>query len=502
MFEEYIQGKTLRRLSRFSCSVGFMIEGYQAGVLGGVQSTTPFLNAIGNPTGTETIPMIASSYTLAAAFMACVVMLIGMPLGRRNCIIIGNALIVIGGAIQAASFSVPQIIVARVLAGFGIAFITCNVPMYMSEMSIDAGGRGPEVAINCSSLIFGVALSYWVTFGFTRMTNQVSWRIPVAIQSILALLSGATMVFLPDTPRWYYARDRIDEGDKTLSRIYGVYRTGINNSNDIEEIRVLRASIMENFEVEEESSNRLTLLSLIWDNTPLRVGRRVRISFIILAIQQSMGINILIYYMTQIFEDVGLSNFMASLLAAISLTVQWFGSTLCIVTIERIGRRRIMLISSGIGTCCMLIFVVLNMIKNKTTATQWTAVAVMFPYLFVYGWGWVGCPWLYGPEIAPLRYRHIGSAAGILGVFLFTFITVFAGGIGLETVGARIWIWPLVFNVVAFAFVYFMCPDPTNKTLEEVDALFTKDKAVLDRLNHVDRGEDEKPGMQQVENAA
>lgn len=43
---------------------------------------------------------------------------------------------------------------------------------------------------------------------------------------------------------------------------------------------------------------------------------------------------------------------------------------------------------------------------------------------------------------------------------------------------------------------------PTNKTLEEVDALFTKDEAVLDRLNHVDRGEDEKPGMQQVENAA
>lgn len=42
-------------------------------------------------------------------------------------------------------------------------------------MSIDAQGRGPEVAINCSSLIGGVALSYWITFGFTRMTNQISW---------------------------------------------------------------------------------------------------------------------------------------------------------------------------------------------------------------------------------------------------------------------------------------------------------------------------------------
>ncbi|KAJ5699096.1 hypothetical protein N7462_001101 [Penicillium macrosclerotiorum] len=360
MFDEYIQGRTLRRLARFSCSIGFLIEGYQAGVLGGVQETKPFQNAIENPTGTETIPMIASSYTLAAAFMSCVVMLIGLPLGRRNCIIIGNVFIVIGGIIQAASFSVPQIIVARVLCGFGIAFITCNVPMYMSEMSTDAKGRGPEVAINCSSLLFGVALSYWVTFGFTRMTNQVSWRMPVAIQSIFGILSGTSMVFLPDTPRWYYARDCIPEGDKTLSRIYGVYRQGVSNSGDIPEIQAMKEKIMSNFHVEEESSNRLTLLSLVWDNTPLRVGRR----------------------------------------------------------------------------------------------------------------------------IAPLRYRHIGSAAGLLGVWLFTFLTVFAGGIAFETVGARIWIWPLIFNAIAFLFVYFMCPDPTNKTLEEVDALFTSDEAMLNRLNH------------------
>lgn len=59
--------------------------------------------------------MIASSYTLAAAFMSCVVMIIGMPLGRRKCIIIRNVLITIGGVIQAASYSVPQIVVARVL---------------------------------------------------------------------------------------------------------------------------------------------------------------------------------------------------------------------------------------------------------------------------------------------------------------------------------------------------------------------------------------------------
>ncbi|KAJ5739858.1 hypothetical protein N7533_012642 [Penicillium manginii] len=499
MFDEYIQSKFLRRLARFSCSVGFLIEGYQAGVLGGVQETKPFLDAIGHPGGTETIPLIASSSTLAAAFVSCLVMIIGMPLGRRNCIIIGNILITIGGVIQAASYSVPQIIVARVLCGAGIAFITCNVPMYMSEMSIEARERGPEVAINCSALLLGVALSYWVSFGFTRMTNQISWRFPIAMQSIFSIMSGISMFFLPDTPRWYYMRDRIEEGDKTLSRLYGVYRKGMPNYHDVPEIQDMKSTIMVSLRVEEESENKLTFLSIIWDNTPLRVGRRIRISFIILGIQQSMGINIMVYYMTRIFSEVGLSSFMASLIAALALTVQWMGSWVCIPTIERIGRRRIMMLTGSVQTFCLLIFVVLNMIENKTDATRWAAAMILFPYLFFYGWGWVGCPWLYGPEIAPLRYRHIGSAAGLLGVWVFTFITVFAGGIALKTVGARIWIWPLIFNVIAVIFVYFMCPDPTGKTLEEIDQLFAKDGALLDRLNQSDT---EKECVHEVENSA
>lgn len=50
-------------------------------------------------------------------------------------------------------------------------------------MSIEARERGPEVAINCSALLLGVALSYWVSFGFTRMTNQISWVRPPFINT-------------------------------------------------------------------------------------------------------------------------------------------------------------------------------------------------------------------------------------------------------------------------------------------------------------------------------
>jgi len=63
-------------------------------------------------------------------------------------------------------------------------------------------------------------------------------------------------------------------------------------------------------------------------------------------------------------------------------------------TIERWGRRAIMLYSAIGITFCLLIFVIMVNISNKTIATQWTAVAFISLYNFILGYGWVGVPWL------------------------------------------------------------------------------------------------------------
>lgn len=184
------------------------------------------------------------------------------------------------------------------------------------------------------------------------------------------------------------------EGDATLARLHGVYRPGsdLSEVNDTA-IQLVKVNILQSIQLEGERENRLSWVSLVWDNTPLRVGRRVRISFIILSIQQMMGIDIMVYYMTLTFTNVGLSSFVSSLLAAVCLTVQFCGALLCIPTIERMGRRNIMLLTSSVQSICMLIFVILIGLPTKTKATQWAAAAVLFPYLFMYGWGWVTCPW-------------------------------------------------------------------------------------------------------------
>jgi hypothetical protein len=53
----------------------------------------------------------------------------------------------------------------------------------------------------------------------------------------------------------------------------------------------------------------------------------------------------------------------------------------------------------------IMIFTIMIGLENQTTATQWTAVAFVILYNLFYGYGWVGCPWLYGPEVSRSTWR-------------------------------------------------------------------------------------------------
>ena len=90
------------------------------------------------------------------------------------------------------------------------------------------------------------------------------------------------MLVLPDTPRWYYAQGRLAEGDSVLQRLHDLLL-------EDERVQVQKRDIMTSIELEEHEENKLSIKSLFWDNTELRVGRRIRISFLILSIQQMMG---------------------------------------------------------------------------------------------------------------------------------------------------------------------------------------------------------------------
>ncbi|KHN98993.1 General substrate transporter [Metarhizium album ARSEF 1941] len=436
--------------------------------------------------------MVAASYTLAAAVGSLTVMAVGNVFGRRYCIIIGNVCAIIGPALQASTWSVSQIIVGRVIGvsirplsmsskkcatdssqGFGLGFISCTVPTYMAEMSINPKQRGPEIAIQCAVLISGIALAYWVAFGFTRMDNQLSWRFPIGLQAIFAIISLLGMLMLPDTPRWYYSTGRDEQGDNVLSRLHAL---PLNHPK----VQAQKEEIQASIRLETQEVTKFDLSLLVWDTSELRVGRRIRIAFLILSLKQMMGINMMVYYSTLIFSQVGLSSFLSQLLAAVMMTIYAFGTYVLPSTIERFGRRTILLTTAIACTVFMLIFVVMIAVPNRTLVTQWTGVAAVILFMCSFGYGWIGIPWLYASEIAPLNYRHVGGAAGAFGEWVFSFVTVFGGGYAIASVGWRIWIWQIFSCALAIAFVYFMCPETSGKTLEEIDIVFATD-AVKER---------------------
>lgn len=114
------------------------------------------------------------------------------------------------------------------------------------------------------------------------------------------------------------------------------------------------------------------------------------------------GINLSVYYSTSIFRNVGLSDFLAQLLAAVMNTMFALGTWPLPATIERFGRQRIMFWSAFVCALFMTTFVALIGLQNPTVSTQWAAAAIICLWNMVFGYGWVGCPWLYGPEVRSL----------------------------------------------------------------------------------------------------
>jgi len=142
-------------------------------------------------------------------------------------------------------------------------------------MSLEAKERGPEVSYQLALLITGVALAYWIDLGFVQGLDRHPWlwRIPLAMQSCFAIFSATLLFMLPDTPRWYYARGRMAEGDSVLARLHAL---PVHH----ESVQAVKADIMTSLE-EEDDTGKISIAILFWDNTELQFGRRLRTSFLI-----------------------------------------------------------------------------------------------------------------------------------------------------------------------------------------------------------------------------
>lgn len=213
-----LQGKSLTAGITATCGMSFMLFGWDQGVFDGILNDATFDKQFNHPNPTVQ-GQIVSTYDIGCIIGAALSLFVSDKLGRRWSVAMSCAWVILGGAIQAASFSLPQMIVGRVVAGLGVGQSTAVVPMWQAETS-KPEHRGKLVALQVVMVIFGISLSNWLNLGMTYIyDNEVTWRFPLAMQCLWAAITLALLPLMVESPRWLCFRDRHAEAQVVLARL-------------------------------------------------------------------------------------------------------------------------------------------------------------------------------------------------------------------------------------------------------------------------------------------
>jgi MFS family permease len=154
--------------------------------------------------------LVTAIYDIGCALGAIVAFVFGEKIGRKRSIILANLIVIVGAAIQTASFGYWQMFVSRIIGGVGVGLSTVAVPILQSE-TLPAHNRGALLVVQSALIIIGVAVASWLCFATLYADSSLQWRFPVACQILFSLIVLCLCPFLCETPRWLAQRGKIDE---------------------------------------------------------------------------------------------------------------------------------------------------------------------------------------------------------------------------------------------------------------------------------------------------
>lgn len=233
----------------------------------------------------------------------------------------------------------------------------------------------------------GICISYWIDFGFYYLDpSTVSWRFPIAFQIVFALTIVCLVMELPESPRWLILRGREDEAMNVLGALSGL---PADDAFVLNEFKAIKDVVLE-----MEKGTFADLFTMTED----RHFHRTVLAYVNQMFQQISGINLITYYAATIYQDyVHLSPFLSRLLAACNGTEYFLASWFAVFTIEKFGRRPLMLFGSAGQSISMVILAVVNYVATLNPSNQGPGIAATL-FLFVFNSffavGWLGMVFL------------------------------------------------------------------------------------------------------------
>ncbi|WVQ86255.1 hypothetical protein IAT38_008423 [Cryptococcus sp. DSM 104549] len=460
---------------------GFSLFGYDQGLMSGIIGAKQFNTEFPatkqkdkNDVHGGTIQgTVTSCYEVGCFFGALFAFFAGDRLGRRRMMFGGAVVMIIGTVISVTAFGpgdtsgrgnvggFVQFIVGRVITGLGNGANTATIPSWVAETS-KAHNRGFLICMEASTVAVGTVIAYWIDFGLSFVDSSVSWRFPIAMQILFALILIGGVWVLPESPRWLISHGQEYEGLRVIAALDS---KAVDDPVAIADKNKISDALAAQSQVAAASSKDLL------KHGKQQHFRRAMVGASTQLFQQIGGCNAVIYYSTLLFErQIGLETQLSLILGGVLSVVYAIFALTSFFLVERVGRRKLFLIGT-VGQAVSMFITFGCLLPGKAQVAKGAAFGL---YLFIsfFGATWLPLPWLYPAELNSMAVRTQANAISTMVNWLFNFTVVQV----LPTMTASIDSYTFLFfgciNLAFLPFIWIFYPETTGRTLEELDVIF------------------------------
>lgn len=509
----YIFGITL------VATLGGLLFGYDTAVISGaVESLRKFFI---EPQG---LPLDQANalegFVVSSALIGCIIGAsfagwISQRYGRKPTLILAAILFLlsaIGSSWPELFFGMPGsgdhsfmylFVAYRILGGIGVGLASMVSPMYIAEVA-PADRRGNLVSWNQFAIIFGMLVVYFVNYtialqGDAGWLHEVGWRWMFASEVIPALLFLSLLVFVPETPRFLVMNGEVDKARTILERLVGKEAAGKELASIKESFKETMPSMKPYFTfmgawlvlflatyglLEFAGNTNALEISLIGSFFvsllfPIRsFGMLIIIVGVLLSgFQQFVGINVVLYYAPEIFKTMGATTDAALLQQIIVGAVNLSFTVLAIFTVDRFGRRPLMVIGALIMSVSMIVLGT----TFYTHSVGMASLLCMLVYTAGFAMSWGPVCWVLLSEIFPNSIRSTVMSIAVAGQWIANFLVSWTFPMldknqyltDTFNHGVAYWLYG-VMGLLAALFIWKFVPETKGKTLEQMEQYWKK----------------------------
>ncbi|VVT56550.1 uncharacterized protein SAPINGB_P005146 [Magnusiomyces paraingens] len=396
--------------------------------------------------------------------------------GRKICIQVASVFWMIGCAVQCSAQNQGQLIAGRVIAGFGIGLASSTVPVLIAELS-PKNIRGRLVGVFQWAITWGIMIMFYVGYGCSFINGPNSFRVAWGIMIIPGFLLFLGVFILPESPRWLASKDRWEEAIHIIANVQA--KGDVDNEMVTIEINEIREAV----EIERQNADMK-----IWHLFKKDSINRTMVGLWGQIWQQLTGMNVMMYYITMMFEMAGYHGNSNLVSSSIQYVINVIMTVPALLFLDRWGRRMVLISGSIImmawlfATAGILASygrhvdsvdgneLIKITVDNKSASKALIACSYLFVATFAPTWG--PTIWVYCSEIFPTPQRALANGLCASANWAFNFALAMFVPTAFQNITWKTYIIFAVFCIAMTIHVFLLFPETKGKTLEEINYMW------------------------------